>query len=151
MWLLLSSGVWGGVDLTSVENTQISVNCMRRELVGWYKSRHAAHRRERLTRCSDVTTSMVGTPDAQKLKLKAMETYGFLLFLLDMLAKYGGGLTLQPDLLDSGAVMVQYMQVVRSHGMNLPPSALQDQQNNYAGGEAQDIYCIQEISRAKES
>jgi hypothetical protein len=69
---------------------------------------------------------MVGTNDSQKLKLKAMETYGMCLFLLEMLPKYVPKVAKVAELIECGQCMVAYLKIIRSHGVNLPPEALQD-------------------------
>ena len=56
-----------------------------------------------------------------------METYGFLQFMLAMLAKYREriGAELTELLIESGVCLLEYVRLVRSYKVKLPPKALQ--------------------------
>ena len=58
---------------------------MNSHLQAWYKKRHVAMPKEVLTRINTVTRKMVGGPADRKLKTKASETWGLLLFLQEEL------------------------------------------------------------------
>lgn len=83
LWMTLLSGV-----LVSASNLEellsVSVLVLQNQLSAWYKRRHSANPQEMLTRYH-LRESKIGTRSAPTFKAKAAETYGFMLFLLDLL------------------------------------------------------------------
>ena len=63
---------------------------------------------------------MVGTKDDRKLKLKAMETFGMLMFLLDMLRTHADKVTGSAELLESGRLLLAYVQTSKAAPEVLP-------------------------------
>ena len=127
IWKLILNGVWGAARAPSAEQIILSILAMRAELFSWYKARHAAYPDENLTRVSDMTPKMIGTPNDPLMKTKAMETYGFLLFLIDMLAKYGGDVGNDAvKLQEAGQLIVRYLAILRSSPINMSAAHVQE-------------------------
>ena len=78
-WEFLRSGVWGVAASSRTENFNNSVLGLRSELWAWYASRRLRQPTENLTQVADVTPGLFGSMDP-KLKTKAAETWGMLLF-----------------------------------------------------------------------
>ena len=87
VWLVLTSGIYGDVG-TAEESLRIAVLAFRAALLSWYKTRHSARPSEKLTRVNDFTVKMIGTRNEPTLKTKGAETYGVLLFLLELMTIY---------------------------------------------------------------
>jgi hypothetical protein len=127
MWMVLMCGAWGSIETTAVELLTIAVLSMRAELMRWYKVRHQLFPSEVLTRVSDLTVKMVGAKDDRKLKTKAMETYGLMFFLTDMLEKYKVQIgSKAAPMREAGQMLARYVEIVKEGDMNLTPSALQE-------------------------
>lgn len=127
LWMLLQSGIWGAHETTDGERIQIGLMMFKAELFRFYERWSKDHRDEPLTRISNITLKMIGTKDDQKLKLKAMETYGMLMCLLDLLQKYRlnvGDKVVR--LIASGRCLVDYVALLKRSAMNMPASSLQD-------------------------
>ena len=123
MWFLLSVGIWGSRSGGDAETTRLALASLKSQLSAWYSS--AAPRD--VTQISKLTLKMIGTKANQALKLKAMETYGFLLFLTDALLKHRGKLGTDGDMYyESGLCLVKYVDLVKSAPVNVPVSTQQD-------------------------
>lgn len=82
-WILIMGSIWR-VHSTQEQIVEHGVSVLKYELRAWYRRRHRTHPREKLTRINDLTPKMLGeSPTTQKLKTKAAETWGLLLFLID--------------------------------------------------------------------
>ena len=84
IWQLISSGSYGDVG-NQGENIRIAVIMIRGALLSWYSTYERDHPGETLTRVADLTPSMLGTQNDQKMKTKGAETWGVALFLLSEL------------------------------------------------------------------
>ena len=126
-WRLLLSGCWATTDSnTEAEMLQIAVMCMRAELFRWYRDRARSHPEENLTRLSDLTLKMLGTKAAPKLRTKAAETWGLLLFLVEMLQKYGANVGHDAQRLhEAGVALVDHMDICSGSPTQLPPAMVQ--------------------------
>lgn len=126
VWSLLSSGIWGRVG-TRDEELLVAVECFKHELHLWYKARRRSHPDEVLTQVSDVTMKMVGSPTDRKLKTKGAETYGILLYVLDLMQRkmpqLGG---VFPMLLEAGRCMERVIVILGQHGVHVPMNAVQE-------------------------
>jgi hypothetical protein len=87
MWLVLPSGVYGSGGLAE-ESLATSLLVLRIELLNWYPEYERKHPGEVLTRVSDLTIKMFGKASEPKCKTKGAETWGFLLFLCDVLLRH---------------------------------------------------------------
>jgi len=131
LWHLLMAGVWGDGRAPTAAQLVLCILAMRSELMAWYKTRHTLYPHENLTRVSDFTPKMIGTFNDPKMKTKAMETYGMLLFLVDMLAKYGGVVGDAPKLMEAGQMLVRYIAIVRASPINMSAADLQERTPPY--------------------
>eukprot|EP00969_Alexandrium_andersonii_P011270 489530-Alexandrium_andersonii.AAC.1 len=71
-------------DLTSDEHLLLMVMKLKSELLAWYAARRKTHPQENITEVQDLTVKMLGSVTKQKIKAKAAESYGLLLFSVDM-------------------------------------------------------------------
>lgn len=126
MWTLFSLPIWGVHENTEHEKTRASLTCMKAELHRWYEDWDKAHPDDKVTRISDITMKMVGTPDEPRLKLKAMECFGMCGYLVDAVYKYrhivGDKFRLFHE---SGRALRDYVFLVKAAPMNLPTPVLQ--------------------------
>jgi hypothetical protein len=80
----------------------------------------------RTIRLADLTPSMVGTKDAPKLKVKAIECYWLCRFLLDAVRKFRVHIPGRYQVLhDSGSALRDYVELLTSVPMNLSLTQLQ--------------------------
>jgi hypothetical protein len=127
MWVLLKSSIWGLLEASEGARLQVSVHQMRAALFKWYDEWAKEHPDEPLTRINNITYKMIGDQWNPRLKLKAMETYGFLVFLLAMVRKYTAQVgPTSAALLESGNCLVRYVQILKGAGANLTPREKQD-------------------------
>ncbi len=125
LWVLLLSASFNTAGDTAEEKTRIGVLKLRAELMSWY------HQKSRLgwvlSKMSNLTVKMLGSASAPKLKAKAMETHGLLLFSIDMLSKYGPGIGAEcTKLIEPARLLARYCTVVRTGPPNLSNESLQD-------------------------
>ena len=126
LWSLLNARVWGSVQLTVAEGLQLAVHMLRGDLWAWYKERHETFPTENLTKLSDLTPKMLGTPEAPLLKTKAAETWGLVHFCVDKTLEHRHALgRAGPPLHEAGKCIVEHIQVMKNHGCRLPASAIQ--------------------------
>ena len=127
IWILLLGGVWGVLETTQGEQVIMGILRMRAALLDWYKARAKLFPHENLTRVADLTPKMVGTAAEPKLKTKAMETFGLLLFLIDMLTQHAGVIGADAArFAEAGRMLVRYLEIVRSSPVNMHPAAIQE-------------------------
>ena len=91
LWFLILSGRYGRLG-DQYEILQIALAALKLEMATWFKHRHEQFPLEKLTKPNDITTGMVGSADAQTLKLKGAENWCFLLFMYDTLINLRGHL-----------------------------------------------------------
>ena len=93
----------------------------------WYSARQKLYPTESLTRVSDLTRKMVGTATDRKLKTKGAETYGVLLFLLDITMKAVNMIGPQGQVfLDAGACLARLVEIWSQNGVRLPEAAINE-------------------------
>ena len=83
------------------------------------------HPEENLTRLGDLTIKMLGAMDNPRLKTKAMDTYGVLLFW-SVFPRYR--LRVGPEyekLLEAGQLVLRYVEILKSSPVILPVNARQ--------------------------
>ena len=121
LWFMFEIGCWG--RCSSVETYKTAVFSLRSCLFNWYKT----PRGEGLTCLHDLTTKMLGSFGDHKLKSKAMETWGVLLFLCDMLRQHRPLCGQRGAVfLEAGMLLQHYVDLIKAGGYNLEPAALQD-------------------------
>ena len=87
VWELLVANAWHAVG-TEQEALEQSVIRIFGELSAWHKRPNRPD--DDVTQIQDLTVPMLGTKDHRDLKLKAMETKGFLPFVVHLLRSRGG-------------------------------------------------------------
>ena len=83
VWMLIESSVLATAG-TMEEIMQLSVLSLQNQLLAWYKRRHQDRPDEKLTRYH-MRLSKIGSRADPQFKAKGAETYGCMLFLLDVL------------------------------------------------------------------
>ena len=115
--MLLSSHVWGRYEHNEEERVKVAVAAMETDLHNFYKSKYRERPRVNLTRISHLTVKMVGSNTKFKLGLKAMETFGFLLFLIHMTRTHAGRIgAAAASMIESGECITEYLTIVKVVG-----------------------------------
>lgn len=126
IWFLFSSGVFGANGAAD-ENLRNSILLLRNTLTTWYGDDRRANPSRVLTRLNDLTVKMVGTSAEPKCKTKGAETFGMLLFLVDMLGRYATSLDAASRRLHrAGCALVRLVEIWDSCGRVMPPAARQE-------------------------
>ena len=86
----MKSGIFGPRLSTGNEAMQVALQCMRGDLLQWYKARKRTHPHENLTQLADLRMSMIGTEAKPTCKTKAQESYGLMIYLIDRLDRDKG-------------------------------------------------------------
>lgn len=126
VWKLLQAGVWGSVEGTDA--VQLAVHRLRAHLKEWYGHWERSNKPERLTQITDLKGSMLGTAQNPKLTTAGLETWGFCLFLVDVMEREHQ----RPHLVDgaiwleSGQLLVRYVRLLKSYGKVLTVLQHQD-------------------------
>ena len=91
MWVMIRAGIWapGIAQSDEAANNVYVALLLKQDLFAFYKEWKTTNPGQKLTEVSDITPKMIGTKNKPKLKTKAAESYGFLLFLRDRLARNG--------------------------------------------------------------
>ena len=126
IWALLKAGVWGVLAGTGDEQLHVAVNSLRSELYTWYAAYRKANPKQQITQVADLSSHLLGTEAHRVLRSKGAETYGLLLFMVDMLHKHGRNLPLEGRRLRSaGIALVEFIAIAKKNGIVLP---VRDQQ-----------------------
>jgi hypothetical protein len=124
--MLLLAGIWGQAQHTAEEKLAVAAVMVRRELFEWYGDNTQRREGESVSRLADLTVKMIGSMDSPTLKLKGMETYGFLCFLCFLLGKLNDFVgEAGQTVLQAGEALEEYVQLLKAHGAVLPPHAVQ--------------------------
>lgn len=121
LWFLLMANIFKLAD-TSEENLVTAILLLRGEMFDWYTKWESEHPSDQVTKMGDLTLKMIGrTAATSKLKLKAMETFWFLRFLLDLLQRYLNQLPpVAERLMEAGHCLCEYINLLRNCGTNVP-------------------------------
>ena len=84
-----------------------------RELFKWYGERAKEYPEEKLSHITEVKKSMLGAEETGPLKAKAAETYGLVLFCLDLLQKHLAKIANSGLLLSCGRELVTVLNVMK--------------------------------------
>ena len=127
LWVLLDCGCWAPNQGNEAERIQVALMCLKAELFRWYSDRARKHPEEALTRLADLTYKMVGTKSRPKLKTKAAETWGLLIFLTEMLTKYAADVGAQAHRLrEAGSAAIRHLEVCIASPGVMPTHAVQE-------------------------
>ena len=125
LWYLLMEGLWcrkGNQEEIIETGSQV----LRMDLDSWYKARHQQFPTERLTR-ADMTRKKIGDAADRKLKTKAAETWGVLLYLVDKLrvhkARFG---PTARRYYAAGSALVQLMKVLDESSVVMTSTQIRD-------------------------
>ena len=110
LWKLLLNGTWGTFEESNEARLRVAIMTSRATLVHWYNEEQAAGRCH--NRIDFMTNKIVGTPGAPTLKLKAMEAYGFVQFLVHCLTTYQ--VDGAADLLVAGKLLVALVESMKA-------------------------------------
>ena len=83
IWFLIECSIWGEGNLD--ELLQTSLVAMNNQLDAWYKNRHMQYPEEKLTRITKLSAGKLGIKSNPKCETKGAQTWGFLLYLLEVL------------------------------------------------------------------
>ena len=99
---------------------QVGLLIVAEELKHFYKLYDGQHPGHPASRISKLTQKMVGSKDDRRLKLKAMETYGFLHYLVYRIRKSLPSLDneLGRLMLESGELLIAYVEGLKNAGPN---------------------------------
>ena len=124
---LVTAGIWGEFEGAAAERVSASVFALRGELKAWCSDRARTHPDEVLTRLADLTPKMIGDPTHTRMKVKAMECYGLLLFALDMLRKHAAAVrVVGPTLVERGDTLARYIALVKGAEVRMSMALVQD-------------------------
>eukprot|EP00969_Alexandrium_andersonii_P291828 12897627-Alexandrium_andersonii.AAC.1 len=79
-------------DLATEEHLLLMVMKLKADLLAWYGTRRKTHPDENITEVQDLSVKMMGSVTKQKIKTKAAETYGLLLYCVDSARTFQGRL-----------------------------------------------------------
>jgi hypothetical protein len=126
IWHLIMSGAFGDLG-TKAENIRAAVLVMRSGLMKWYVE-HASTTSDDLTRVSDLTVNMLGSPSDQKLKTKGAETWGVCLFAIDELRKRSRMVGSDGErLMMAGEMLEQCVRTWKAHQWTIPQAEIKGQ------------------------
>jgi hypothetical protein len=132
VWMVINSGVFGRVG-TQDERIQIAIIALGNMLNHWYKRRHSANPLEKLTRITTFKRGRVGDPGDPQCKTKGAETWGFMLFLLDVMHTH---LARLPDnarrVMDAGLALKGLMDLFDAAGPRLTSVEIQQAWDFYS-------------------
>ena len=119
LWTLLSSGVWGALEENNEARLKVAITSLRTALHSWYRDEQSAGRFH--SRVDAVTPKMIGTSGHHNLKLKAMEAYGFVQFLVYSMQTY----QVSEDLVAAGKLLVQLVELMKASPARLSTETIQ--------------------------
>ena len=122
VWLLLDSRLWGAVEKAAEERHRVSMLGLRVEIRRFFKEERS--RRKTFTQTTGLTLKMFGASDAFKYRLKAMESFTMVRFLVQLLERHPGVVGEEHGrAVESGKCLIQYVELLKSHGPKLPDYA----------------------------
>ena len=126
LWMLLLSGLWSAVG-TMEEVINTSLISMNNQLSQWYKQRHRQYPTEKITRIKHMSHGRIGSNTERACKTKAAETWGLMLFLLDVIE---GNLPRLPDwaprFARAGRHLERMIIIFRDAGVHMTTSEIQE-------------------------
>ena len=126
VWFLVLEGAFGRVGAQE-DQVQYAILALARELDTWYKTRHKADVLEKLTRIKQFSKRIIGEPSQRKLATKGAETWGFVLFLIDVMKARRSALpSVVNRYIEAGESIVRLMTIFDEAGVNLKPFEIQE-------------------------
>ena len=140
VWKLLSSGVWGALEENNEARLKVAIMALRTALHSWYRTEQSAGRVH--SRIDAMTAKMIGSPHNPTLKLKAMEAYGFVQFLVYSLVTFR--VPESQSLIATGRLLVQLVELMKSSPARLSTETIQQMldfwKQHQAIMEAHDVF-----------
>ena len=131
LWTLLDSGIFGNLG-THDEQLMTGILNLRGQLMAWYRERHQRNPSERLTRLSNLTMKMFGSSQDRKIKTKAAETWGMLIFLADVFERCIPRLPPNASqLLEAARCLIRLVEIWNENGVTLPEAAIDECFSSY--------------------
>ena len=124
LWHMLEHNVWDRTG-TQEEIVANSLIIVRAELQPWMKNRRRTHPLENLTELYDINPAMIGDRTSKCLKLKAAETWTFLLFAVDKF-KNVTHILYYGQLLAAGNALIQLSGIWSRSPWRMPPNLVQE-------------------------
>ena len=103
-----------------------SVLVARHQLIGFYRTYKHAHPASHLTEVHDITVKMIGSSGYRKLKFKAAETFGFMLFLLQTLRQHHGRIGYGAALQEAGECLEKIVGILDRSPVNMGVGIVQE-------------------------
>ena len=127
LWKFLRSSIWATGPEAGSEKLQVTFLNIRSELRHFYEEFQKANASQQLSRVSNLTWKMLGSSERPKLKTRAAETYGLLLFAVHLLDKFKSHFPQDAKpLSEAGVLLLRYVTVVRSSPIRLPLATRQE-------------------------
>jgi len=126
IWTLIQSGMFGAIG-GAEEQAERFVIILKFELSRFYWRRRREKPHEPLTEVGNITAKMLGTNDNRKLKTKAAETWGLLMFINDFLSNPTKLERAGPEgkrMVDAGGAMALIVHIMAQHGIVMPQFAV---------------------------
>ena len=125
-WRILEADTWEIQTGSREELTTVGVQMLMKEYFAWFGKRAKQFPEEKLTRVNAMRKSMLGEDESGPLKTKAAETFGLLLFSLDLLLEHKNKVK-DADLLHAcGSELVTVLNVMRREPFELSNKGYQD-------------------------
>ena len=120
---LIALDVWQTGETTLEAKTTMSVMRMRSELHKFYSD--LKRQGATPTEITDLTPTMIGTPDDPGMKIKGSETNYFLGFLWRLLHRRGDALHDLAVWREVCGALLKILELIRDHPVKFPPNAIQ--------------------------
>ena len=125
IWLVLQSGVYGEVGNLD-QQTSVAMQTMARELALWYRERRRSLR-AKVTEIQQLSKRLLGSSQEPTCKTKGAETWGLLLFLIDLLQEKLSRLPPEAaHLAEAGRSLARCMQIFNENGVRLSEDSMQE-------------------------
>ena len=116
LWRFLDENIFEVHQSTLDEKRKLGIRRLTSELFNWYGQRAKQFRQEKFSHLNDLKLSMLGKGDTDELKTKAAETYGLLLFCLDICLEYAHKIKHADDLYKCGSELLKVLTIMKTAG-----------------------------------
>ena len=127
VWEIIDSRRFGTAG-TQEEQLALSILALRASLMNWYKARHRLNPDEKLTRVPDFNARLVGKKSDPLLRSKGAESYGLLLWCIDILKQYNRRISQWQHLLQAGEHLARIVAIWKenSDSWTIPKAGCED-------------------------
>lgn len=113
LWEAIRADIWQTNVTQEKAHCELSVQLMRSSLWTFYRNWSRRHPEEPLTQLGNLTLSMLGSYDQQVLKTKGGETFGLLVYCIDLLEKHQSKIKHGAVLLKAGSQLYELYKTVK--------------------------------------